>query len=211
MSLRLSIEGASPAGPGIWRASIQPSWVRMLGPNATSSGALNVLLVSGLPTYDPTGKVLSFPADSARVLNVGSCPDAVILHDTQPSKVTLDTGQGRPRTPAASDAEFLGSVPLPMRSLAESLVSAVRSHLAGKLVLREPSGRYVETPDNFWTIKVQPRVQTFRITLRGRPQSFSSPSSFHLKDDRPGYSTFVLSHAKQVEDAVRAIREAATH
>ena len=215
MTVRLSIEGASAVGPGIWRASIKPSLMRMLGPSANSTGGLNVLLVSETPTYDPPGKTLSFPADSARVLNIGSSAAAVVLYDAEElpmdsaDPVVLDravTSQHR-----GSDERFLSTVPASMRSLANSFIAAVRVQVVGELVLREPSGRFVETPNNFWTVKVQPRVQNFRITLRGKPGSFSPPSTFHLKDDRPGYSNFVLSDAQQIADAVQAIREASTH
>ena len=215
MSVRLSVEGASAVGRGIWRASIKPSLVRMLGPSANSSGGLNVILVTETPTYDSPGKTLSFPADAARVLNIGSSTAAILLHDAEevlmnvvePVIANSPTVQRHTN----SDERFLSTVPEPMRPLAVALVAAVRGQLSGELVLREPSGRFVNTPDNFWTVKVQPRVQTFRITLRGKPRSFSTPSTFNLQDDRPGYSSFLLSDAKQIPDAVRVIREASTH
>jgi hypothetical protein len=68
--------------------------------------------------------------------------------------------------------------------------------------------RYVETPDNFWTVKPQTkRAHSLAITVRGEPRRFL-PSSLRIVADRPGYSRFTVDSDSQVDEAVAVISRA---
>jgi hypothetical protein len=209
MGLLFSLDEATPAGDGIWRASLRPAFLRALGPALQSDGALSVILVSESARYEPERKLLSFPAEAARVLNVGTSENALVIEDCATN--VAPAGESKANSFKEVEQDFLATVPPAMSAIAKKLVAGVRVHQNGRLELREPSGRWVDTPDNFWTIKVQPRVRTFRITLRGRPITFATTSRIKVSDDRPGYSTFVLATEEQVSDAIQLIREAAKH
>ena len=66
----------------------------------------------------------------------------------------------------------------------------------------------MESPDNFWTVKPQPRDKSFRITVRGVPEKFDIPQSIELKPDMAGYSTFKISKIEQIDAAIHIIRQA---
>ena len=70
-------------------------------------------------------------------------------------------------------------------------------------------GRYVNRPNNFWTVKVQPRDQSLRITVRGRHHKFIALDKLGVKPDRTGYSNFKLVSEDQYEQALAALRIAA--
>ncbi|GAA2164778.1 hypothetical protein GCM10009845_21020 [Pedococcus bigeumensis] len=60
----------------------------------------------------------------------------------------------------------------------------------------------METPDNFWTVKIQPRDASLRITLRGEASKFPPLPALDLKDDRNGYSTFKVRTMADVPTAI---------
>lgn len=69
------------------------------------------------------------------------------------------------------------------------------------------SGKYVETPDNFWTVRVQPRDRSFRFTVRGTPESFNARGVLKLKPDMTGYSSFKLKDETQIGELVDILKQ----
>jgi hypothetical protein len=208
MSFRITIENVSLVGSGVWRTSLEPSATRLFGPGASAHGALNVLLVSNAAQFNLTAKTLSFRDDEVCVLNIGASRDAIIVQDSSSSPAGSDQSSAAKFTSPGGDKHFLNSLPPHLAGLGASLLREIRTHFVGDLVFHERSGKFVESPDNFWTVRIQPRDQSFRITVRGRPNSFSDTPSLELKDDMAGYSTFKIRDQKQVSDAIQIIREA---
>ena len=83
----------------------------------------------------------------------------------------------------------------------------MRSQFSGELKFFEKSEEFVETPDNFWTVRIRPRDCSFRITVRGKPESFEKPRSVSLKPDMTGYSSFKLSTPGQIDDFIRILAQ----
>jgi hypothetical protein len=112
------------------------------------------------------------------------------------------------RREASGDEDFyndLERLPPPLREVGMLLLAGVRqAHPDGRLIYHAGSGRYVEWPDNFWTIKPQPRAESFAITVRGTFDS-SRFTSIQVKPDRGSYSRFVVNKKGQVEEALRII------
>ena len=77
----------------------------------------------------------------------------------------------------------------------------------GKLRYYKKSKRFVESPDNFWTICFQPRCSDFVITVRGEPEEFKT-ESIVVKRDRGTYSRFKVTRLEEVDEAVRLILSA---
>ena len=96
------------------------------------------------------------------------------------------------------------------RSLGEALLGGVRRDFpGGTLHYYSGSNRFIEFPDNFWTIKVQPRDRSLSVTVRERPEFWGEIPGLDLKRDRGSYSRFKVSHAGQLESALSVIRRAA--
>jgi very-short-patch-repair endonuclease len=108
----------------------------------------------------------------------------------------------------SGDRAFLRSLPPELKDFGAELLQRVRSLFPGDLVFHPTSGKYVESPDNFWTIRPQPRAHSFRITVRGEPELFSSiGGSLRVQRDWGSYSCFTVERPSQIEDLIRVLKQ----
>ena len=112
------------------------------------------------------------------------------------------------QTLSTGDKLFLSELPAEMRSLGELLLSGVRKEFPGELSYEPRAAKFDETPEIFWTIKINPQDKNLRVTVRGTPDDFKSVEGIDLKLDKFGYSFFFLSEMEQVEGALTLIRQA---
>jgi len=110
--------------------------------------------------------------------------------------------------PQNGDALFLSQLTPELTQLGISLLQFVRADSPGPLVFHPRSSKYVESPDNYWTVRIQPRDRSLRITVRGIPSRFSNVSTIELKPDMGTYSAFKIWRDEQLKEAVQVIREA---
>ena len=108
---------------------------------------------------------------------------------------------------ATGDKLFLSELPPEMRDLGEKLLSTVRSKFPGELCYEPRFAKFDETPEIFWTVKIQPYDKSLRITVRGTPDSFLEIPGLDLKVDKFGYSAFVITHKGQIPSALNAIEQ----
>jgi hypothetical protein len=201
--VRLTIDEAEQLAPGIWRASINPSDMAMFGSAPSRAGLRTVVLLTDVPQFSPARRQLAFDPRAVRPLNLGTGPEVLMVSaigekQASPTRQVDARGEG-------GDGEFLKALPRELLSVGRALIDSVRQQFRGELIFVENSGRYVESPDNFWTVKIQPRDKSLRITVRGRPQQLPVSHALSVADDRPGYSTFKVSTLTAVPDAVRII------
>ena len=117
----------------------------------------------------------------------------------------------KPRRHYNGDSLFLTKLddqPSGLQELGKELLQGVRNFYQGGLKYKENSQKFVESPDNFWTVRIQPRVQTLRITLYGRPNHFESIEGITFKPDMGSYTNFLISSMSQLKPALTAIRHA---
>ncbi|MCI0428592.1 MAG: hypothetical protein L0Z46_11305 [Nitrospiraceae bacterium] len=217
MALRVTIEAVEPLSDGVWMAKLPPSDAGIFGPCSSRSGDWTVVVLDETPEYDPARRILSVEPRQARLLNVGASDQLMMLGPTP----TATTGQrsasstntvpgpsGHPYT--IGDQRFLEALTRELAPLGRQLLAEVRRNFRGELKFYPNSGRFVETPDNFWTVKVQPRDQSLLVTVRGLPESFGTPRTVQLGKERSRYSRFKVARPDQLPDAVSVIRKAAT-
>ena len=108
---------------------------------------------------------------------------------------------------ATGDKLFLSELPPEMRELGEKLLSTVRSKFPGELSYEPRFAKFDETPEIFWTVKIQPYDKSLRITVRGTPDSFPEIQGVDLKVDKFGYSAFVITSKGQIPSALDAITQ----
>jgi len=95
-----------------------------------------------------------------------------------------------------------------LREIGVLIYTGVRAvNPRGKLKCFTKSKRFVESPDNFWTICFQPRRSDFVITVRGKPEEFKTESVV-VKPDRGTHSRFKVTKLEEVDEAVRLILSA---
>jgi hypothetical protein len=203
--VQLTIDDAEEIGPFLWSAEIAPSDIAMFGTAPSSAGARTVLLLIEPPVYTPSRRQLRFDPRAVRPLNIGASREAILI-GSSPSQSSARVAGVSPAEPVnAGDRVFLAALPGSLSAIGKSLLAGIREHFHGQLRLSEESKRYVETPDNFWTVKIQPRDISLRITVRGRPQHLPSPADLKVSDDRPGYSTFKVAAVNEVPSAIKVI------
>jgi hypothetical protein len=209
MGLVFQIEGAKMLGERVWSAPLSPAEVRLLGLSAPSTSDRTVLLLDSDPRFDPSTGRLAFDPNSVKLLCAGTSNAAILLSGNSSSAAPPQTP--RKQTQVASrpsgDAAFLSSLPANLAELGRALLEAVRNKYAGELRLYPKSGRYVDTPDNFWTIKPQPRDVSFRITVRGTPDSFVGVGPLQVRADQTGYSSFKVERMDQIALLSRLIEQ----
>jgi hypothetical protein len=147
---------------------------------------------------------LSFEPSSGHLLNLGTTDKTiVVLSAQQPS---LSVAAGTTPAPVTStvggDDFFLASLPSSLVPLGEQLLAEVRRRWPGELQHHPTSKRFVESPDNFWTVKIQPRDRSLRITVRGEPSRLGAHGSLDIKRDQNGYSTFKVSRIDEVASVI---------
>jgi len=209
VTMSLTIQHVSSLDPGVWKANLPPDDLRFLGGSATRLGPVSVLLLLDAPSFDRATSTLSFSPATARVLNLGSTNSAIILESRSLPAGTQDAAVVAERLEKAGggDAEFLSALPSDLRAFGTQLLTTIRASYPGALKFFPKSKKYVETPDNFWVIRIQTRDESFRITVRGRPDDFLSTGSIELKADMTGYSAFKLSAPSQISDFMKILEQ----
>jgi hypothetical protein len=196
MEFTATLKNAKRLARNVWMASVQPADLLKLGGSAPRpEGRTSVIYVGEMEPSSP-GDV-SFNPRNARLLSIGTGSDLVIVF----------RGEGAPSSVASSDTGLsaeLRLLPVEMAEPAQALIAAVAERFPGRLEPSE-SGRYVYRPDNFWTLKVQPRDKSLAVTLYGRADQFGDTGEVALLADRGSYSRFKIERVSQFPDAVRTI------
>jgi hypothetical protein len=209
MALVFQIEGVKLLGERIWRAPLSPAEVRLLGLSAPSTSDRTVLLLEGQPRFDPVSGRLAFDPSAAKLLCAGTSSEAILVGGSDATSVPTQPArkQTQPTSRPGGDAAFLSSLPTNLAELGRTLLDAVRSKYAGELHFYPKSGRYIDTPDNFWTIKPQPRNVSFRITVRGAPDSFVGIGALQVGADQTGYSSCKVERLDQIASFAKLIEQ----
>lgn len=214
MTLKLVLDGASHLGAGVWSASLQPSDLARFATSSTPhAGAASVVLLPSLASPEPDTEPLSFEPGQARVLNLGASTRTIIVFgDEPPAEEDEDQILQHKYGPAVQhdDAVYLhdlATLPPELAVLGRTLLETMRTEFGGYFQ-RTRTGRFVNRPNNFWTVKIQPRDRSLRVTVRGAPHRFRQPSRLAVRPDRNGYSTFKLASPHELEDALAVLRVA---
>ena len=207
MPLKVTAEGVERLATGTFSLVMSPHRVRSFGPEAPAHGAVSVLIVEGCH-YEDNSKQLIFELDSALALNVGSSTQTLIVDGNagsdQPKVAENEDGAS---LLGPGDRQFLKmareELSGEMAEVAEKLLSGVRAQTSGNLK-RGKSRNFSETPDNFWYVIVQPRVNELSITVRGPLTHFEGITHLRIKDDR-GNTRFKVRSIDDVPAALRLI------
>lgn len=208
MALRITATGASEIHPGIWSFDMPPHQVRHFGPTNHALGASSVIVLMDCD-YDANRRELHFAIEDAMPINVGATsrvlgiaggafgngtPEAV-LSSPEPNRL----GHG--------DREFLrlakAELSERMAQTAENLLLAVRERSAGDL-RRGRARNFSETPDNFWYVIIQNRIDELSVTVRGSVDHFEGVASLEIKDDR-GNTRFKVRVESDIPEALKLI------
>jgi hypothetical protein len=210
--MRLIIDNAASRNGGVWSAVVDPSSLLRLGKPTHQGGRLSVVMISN-PKYDVERCALQFELESALLLNLGNSNEVVFLDTGEPQigQVKPVTEVADTRKLAEGDKRFLEELKrlaMPLQEIGMKLMAAIRAEFPGALSFHPRSKKFVETPDNFWVARVQPRVQSIRIVIYGNPEDHVTYASIRLVPDMRSYSSFVVEREEQLADAISAVRAA---
>lgn len=204
----LQISDVRELQEGYWATKLTPSEVQFLDRTGVDTEPLSILLLTESPTFDRERGTLSFRASAAHLSKAGTS-DAAILVYTPASAGTpaVTASESSAATGGTGDETFLRSLPPDLKDLGTALLREVRALFPGDLKFYPKSGKYIQAPDNFWTVRPQKRDRSFRITVRGAPETFTAVQSLELKDDMKGYSSLKVERASQIDDLVRILEQ----
>lgn len=207
MALSVQIHEARQLDEGVWKARLSPSEIRFLDPKAENAGPFSVLLLTENPAFDRESRSLSFNPAGVKLLNAGTSDTAILIGAALSGPRAAAPSKAPQTSAGLGDAKFLQSLPPNLKDFGTELLREVRSQFPGDLAFYSASGKYVQAPDNFWTIRPQPRDGSFRITVRGKPDSFTATRSLELKPDMTGYSSFKVERPSQIEELIRVLKQ----
>ncbi|NIT13533.1 MAG: hypothetical protein GWN14_25100 [candidate division Zixibacteria bacterium] len=111
------------------------------------------------------------------------------------------------------DEQFIHDLPTELLEIGKKLLYEIRQfNKHGILKFHEKSKKYVESPDNFWTVRIQKKDKSLRITVKGAPESFKAlPKDIlkHIKPDMGTYSAFKMSTREEdldIDSAIQVIK-----
>jgi hypothetical protein len=211
MALTLAVDNVEALGQGIWLVDIPPHQVRLFGAVAPSVGTRSAIAVNKAE-YNEVLKTLTFQIDHATVLNVGVQNRAIVI-DAGIENSTPDSALNKLRSIeptlvyGAGDGLFLSLVDrllsTDMQAAGHALLDGVRRRFPGNLK-KGKKNNFSETPDNFWYVVVQPRVDELQVTVRGDVNHFKGISSLLILDDR-GNTRFKIRGQSDIAEALKLI------
>ena len=208
MSILLTASDVREVSDGVWEFEMEPQQIRQFGTPQASVGPRSILLLDSAE-FETRSKRLMFPMDGIMPLNLGSTSSTVAVRSDS-VRPDADSELARTAFLGRGDREFLAlaksELSTEMFQTAEALLREVRSKFPGDLK-RGLSRNFSETPDNFWYVIVQPRIDELSITVRGSVTHFRSKSALEIKDDR-GNTRFKVSRSSDVPEALKLISHA---
>jgi hypothetical protein len=214
MAIKTTIDGVTKLDNGVWKASMNPSELSIFSTPSNNLGGMSVLVIANPEEVIGTNQKLIFEPQNARILNLGSSREVIILKNTEVGNKTREEIQDSFSIAGGDDRKFisdLSTADLSLRSLGNEFLREVRRNFAGELKFHPKSGKYVETPDNFWVVKIQPRDKSLRIVVRGLPDQYNDfNKTFNIKKDMTSYSSFKLTHLDGIPVAIKILRRAKT-
>jgi len=238
MGLKVTIEEAVRIDDGVWKAVLDPEETTAFGECKSKIGPFSILLLESEIHFDQKNKRITFDPKTTRLINIGSTNKILLLSDSPAEQKTFITTAPKPekkpvkvrpisdKKPAVKkqpvndtkhefsqvvppgDKLFLIELPPDIRTFGEVLLSMVRRQFKGELHYEPRTGKFDETPDIFWTVKIQSHSRSLKITIRGAPDIFKVPPKINLFRDKFGYSAFDISKKEQIDGAVSLIKQA---
>jgi hypothetical protein len=206
--MKVVIEHAEAAARGLWLADVRAEQLLRLSTSPLQIGRRHVVLVSGA-FFKEESSQLEFDLGAATVLNLGKGTEAIFV-DADLSSASVSSLM-KTANRAFGDSAFrdaLDKLPVELCAVGTLLLTEVRKHFVGELKFYPASKKFVETPDNFWVVRIQPRDGSLRVVVYGTPHQHGNYKSIRLVADMGSYSAFKVSSRDQIEDAVTAIRGA---
>jgi len=210
MALRMTATNVHEISEGLWSFEMPPHQVRHFGGAPSSIGARSVMIFTN-HEFDPQAGELHFDADEVSAINIGTEPIVIgLAAKVKAAKEELERSAQsfeKERLLGPGDKEFLRmakkEMSVPMQRAATTLLNGVRAKSSGDMK-KGKSRNFSDTPDNFWYVIFQPRIDQLSITVRGSIDHFEPVAKLPIKDDR-GNTLFKVTCEEDVPAALQMI------
>lgn len=214
MTIKIIFDHVENLTTDVFTTSIDPEELGKISRPQNEIGGISILLINENYEYSLNNKILTIDSKSLILLNKGKTEKALLIsnYDEDSDKYSQDENKNYGNRPneinKMGDPDFIGDLPSELKLLGENMLTRVRENISpsGYLQYYPISKRYVEQPDNFWAVKIQPRKKDLVIFVRGDPDRFAEfITNLEIKRDRTGYSSFHISKLSEGEEAIDII------
>jgi hypothetical protein len=200
------IEGAKRLSDGIWLAPLLAKDAQKLGHPKNSKGGCSVILLK--KAHSMSEDEISFEPNDATLLNIGEHDFSIFI---EPSACVSQVGN-EPISGTIKSG-YQSVIQLCNRRLPKGFLERVVAMLNSLSedsqddLVADKTNRWISRPDNYFTIKVQPQKRDLVVTIRGKPEEYTS-RSIKLSPDQNGYSRFWIRDSGDIVEAMKLIRSA---
>jgi hypothetical protein len=209
--MQISFGPARALADGVWLGTLSPAEARRL-PGAPLRGAGPHVVMLTAPAWN--GAELKAGFDGVSVVALGAGATAIFLSAAAPATAPEPApAEQTAIEPAATndDAAFvsecaqLGS---DMERVAAALIARIRATHAGALKRQTNPRLFVETPDNFWSVEIQPRRGAIKLIVRTREDHLLRAGLPYEAERPPSYWAMKIEGDGDIEAALRFLATA---
>jgi len=209
---------------GVWTGALSQGDAKRLPGAPLKIAGPHVLLLQR-PAWD--GQVLKAPFDGVSVLALGSTEAAIFLSAADARAATGDdhvtaSPEAAAETPAPSpaprrpgdtgdDEAFiaeLNEIGSDMARTGRALMTRIRALHDGALARAASPRLFVETPDNFWSVEIQPRRQAIKLVVRTTEEKLLRAGLPYDGERPPSYWAMKIYGDGHVETALQFLAQA---
>ncbi|MEQ1868149.1 MAG: hypothetical protein ABL996_26320, partial [Micropepsaceae bacterium] len=170
----------------------------------------HVVLVTN-PAWN--GRELQAPYLGVSVLALGAGDDAIYVRAGYVRAVGGAAAQ--PQTPDAPQAaapatgddnvfiDALAQLGTDMERIGHALMARIRARYPGALAHTGNFKKFVETPDNFWGVEIQPRVGAIKLVVRVDEAKLKQAGLAYQNERPPSYFAMKVQEDRDVEVALK--------
>ena len=209
---------------GVWTGALSQGDAKRLPGAPLKIAGPHVLLLQR-PAWD--GQVLKAPFDGVSVLALGSAEAAIFLsaadarpaasddHATASPEAAAETPapSPAPRRPddTGDDEAFiaeLNEIGSDMARTGRALITRIRAIHHGALARAASPRLFVETPDNFWSVEIQPRRQAIKLVVRTTEEKLLRAGLPYDGERPPSYFAMKIYGDGDIEASLQFLAQA---
>ena len=210
--MKMLIEKAKILDVGVWRGQIDTDIITPLSKKAQTLGKYTVIMLSN-PDFRRQENELRFSGNEADILNLGTTKEAIFIegeptHRPSPVAKEINIAVHKANNLIGVGDHFfhkaLREVSLDVKEAGEVILAEIRKKFPGDLKAYKQR-RFFDSPDNFWGVQVQTRLDMLKFWVRGTEENFL-PAKLEIKLDRPPlYFAFKVKSMNDVPEAITII------
>ncbi|MBP6014167.1 MAG: hypothetical protein KBA31_18205 [Alphaproteobacteria bacterium] len=217
--MEISFGPARALDAGVWAGTLSPAVAKRL-PGAPLKSAGPHVLVLQQPAWN--GTELKAPFDGVSVLAIGAGEAAIFL-SAAPSAPFEPAARATTALPATAapqatapdqaspghtgdDSAFVAEcaqLGTDMERVGKALIARIRATTDGALARQTNPRLFVETPDNFWSVEIQPRRGAIKLVVRTSETKLLRAGLPYEPERPPSYWAMKIYGDQDVETALR--------